>query len=113
MSQVGYKGKTEVDAGSFYAPYIPLLKFPETKLKIISGPIKLSEGQTAYELSKFPNDTEMAEIRNWAISAEVDKYVLAEPYYESAMMGDIDHPAIQLAKGTPKRVHTLTMLRWA
>lgn len=110
--EVGYKGKTTVDASAYYAPYIPQ-RLPEIKLKIISGPIKLSEGQTAYELSKFPNDTEMAEIRNWAIFAEVDKYVLAKPYYESAMMGDIDHPAIQLAKGTPKRVHTLTVLRWS
>lgn len=81
-------------------------------IKIISGPIILSEGQTAYQLNRFPNDNQRADIKKWAIDSKVDNYVLTKPYYEAVMMGDIDYPAIQLAKGTPESVHTLTILRW-
>lgn len=109
---VGYKGKTIVDAGSYYAPYIPQ-RFPEMKLKIINGPILLSEGQTAYTLNRFPNDSQKEAIRKWAIESKIDNYILIKSYYESAMMGDIDYPAIQMAKDTPESVHTLTLLRWS
>lgn len=107
---MGFTGKVYPSIGAVTAPNIPTIS--AIKMKIISGPILLSEGQTAYELSKFPNDSESAAIKKWAIDAGVADYILLKSYYESVMMGDIDHPAIQVAKNSPDNVHLLTVLRW-
>ncbi len=107
---IGFIGKVYPSIGAVTAPNIPTIS--AFKMKIISGPILLSEGQIAYQLSKYPSERERADIKKWAIDAGIADYILLKSYYESVMMGDIDYPAIQVAKDSPDNVHSLTVLRW-
>jgi hypothetical protein len=73
---------------------------------------ELSEGQLGFQLNKFPTKWEEREFLKWAKQVGAYKYVKFEPYYVAEMMGDVDYPAIQLAKGAPKKYATMLILRW-
>lgn len=114
MTKAGYIGKVTYDSGSFYAPYVPYPFTGVRELKIISGPVVLAEGQTAYQLSTWPDNKTRTEIRKWAIDSGIAEYVLIKPYIEVTSFGDeYDVPSLQISKDAPESVHTLTMLRWA
>jgi hypothetical protein len=73
---------------------------------------KLSEGQTGFELNKFPTKWEEREFLKWAKDVGAYPYVKFDPYYIAGAIGDVDYPAIQLAKRAPKKYKMLIMLRW-
>ncbi len=97
--------------GSFADSLSALLQAQKEPLKIIAVH-DLSEGQTGFELSKFPAKWEEREFLKWAKDVGAYKYIKFKPYYVAEMLGDVDYPAIQLAKNAPKKYKTLIMLRW-
>ena len=74
--------------------------------------LKLSEGQTAFELNKFPGIVWTRDFNAWVKKCGIEEYVKIEKFYIAEMFGDIDYPAIQFKKGTPEHIKTLVILTW-
>jgi hypothetical protein len=74
---------------------------------------ELTEGQTGFELSAYPSVAFAAEFYAWTKEHELENVVSMRTFYTAEFGGDMDHPAIILAKGAPEEIKTLCILRWS
>lgn len=73
----------------------------------------IDEGNTAYELSGWPDLFEQLEFIAWSVEIGADPYVEVKSFYIAQGMGDVDYPAIQASVNTPEAIKTLLLLKWS